>query len=484
MNDNGNGFDPIESMGSARHEFGEHGGVNPSIEASTTFTVMAAETMPQIFHGLRGPFSLGPGADRQGCYLYGRHFNPTVFNFGRLLAAMEGTEAGYAASSGMGAIACTLLQLCDANDRIVAADTLYGGTFALLKDLLPRKTGIRTSFVSVSDLDAVERLARAERPKVIYTESLANPTLEVADIPALAEIAHRHDATLVVDNTFSPLVLSPARLGADVVVHSVTKFVSGASDIIAGAICASRDFISSMMDLHEGALMLLGPTMDPKIAHELTLRLSSLGLRMHEHSRRALAFAKRLEDLGADVRYPGLPGHPQHARMRELMNEAFGFGGILTVDLGTVDRANRFMEILQNEHSFGFMAVSLGYFETLMSCSGSSTSSELSEAEQAAAGISPGLVRMSVGITGTLEQRWAQLADAARRVGLEGAAAAGGRRAPGPTGRRVNGRVPDPGCESPRQEPQNPGAGQPGTTNNAGATRCAAARSSSWATPA
>ncbi|MCP3902928.1 MAG: aminotransferase class I/II-fold pyridoxal phosphate-dependent enzyme [Planctomycetes bacterium] len=411
-------FDPIASMAGARHEFGEHGGVNVSIEASTTFTVMAAELMPRIFHGEGGPFSRDSEGDTGGCYLYGRHFNPTVFNLGTMLAAMEGTEAGYATSSGMGAISCSLLHLCNAGDRIVASNTLYGGTFALMKDLLPLKCGIETTFVPIDDTEVVEAMIREKRPKVLFAETLSNPTLRVPDLPRLAEIAHRHDVTFIVDNTFTPLILSPAQHGADVVIHSLTKFVSGASDVIAGAVCASRDLISSMMDLHTGPLMLLGPTMDPKIAHELTLRVSSLGLRMQEHSRRAQTFAERLRELGAAVEYPGLPDHEQHGLMRSLMDERFGFGGIFTIDLGNLERANQFMEILQNEHSFGFMAVSLGYFETLMSCSGSSTSSEMAEEDQVAAGISPGLVRMSVGITGTIDQRWEQLEDAARRVGV------------------------------------------------------------------
>ena len=408
-------FDPIASMAKARHEFGEHGGVNLSIEASTTFTVMAAAMMPRIFHGERGPFSHGAGGGG-GCYLYGRHFNPTVFTFGRMLAAMEGTEAGYATASGMGAIATTIMQLCDTGDRVVASNTIYGGTFAILNEFLPRKANLHTTFVQMSDLDAVEAAVRADCPKALYVESIANPTLEVANVPALADIAHRHGAVLVVDNTFAPIILSPAQLGADVVVHSATKFISGASDIIAGVVCASEEFIASMMDLHTGAIMLLGPTMDPKIAHELTLRLPHLGLRMREHGRRAQVFAERLEAMGMPVTYPGLASHPHHELLKTLMHPEYGYGGILTLDMGTVERANAFMDILQNEHSFGFMAVSLGYFDTLMSCSGSSTSSELSDADQAAAGITPGLVRLSVGITGALEDRWRQLDDAVRRT--------------------------------------------------------------------
>lgn len=409
-------FDPVESMAAARHEFGEHGGVNLSIEASTTFTVMAADEMPKIFRGERGPFSMQAGNATGGCYLYGRNFNPTVYTFGRLLAAMEGTEAGYATSSGLGAIAAVLLQLCSTGESIVSSQTIYGGTFALMKEFFPIKTGIHTRFVDITNHAAVARALDETGSKVLYCETVANPTLVIADIPKLSEIARAYGATLVVDNTFSPMIVSPAQLGADIVIHSVTKYISGASDVIAGAVCASEAFIYSMMDLHTGALMLLGPTMDPKIAHELTLRMPHLGLRIAEHSRRAQIFAERLRDAGAAVTYPGLPEHPQHKLLKSMANPGYGLGGLLTLDLGSIERANRFMEILQNEHSFGFMAVSLGYFETLMSCSGSSTSSELTEEEQRAAGIAPGLVRMSIGLTGSIEQRWGQLWDAYRRI--------------------------------------------------------------------
>ncbi len=401
-----NAADPLERMALAKHEFGEHGGVNMSIEASTTFTVLTAETMPEIFKGALTP-------EKGGCYLYGRNFNPTVYALGRQLAAMERTEAAYCTASGLGAIVPTIMQLCDAGDHVVSSNAIYGGTFAAMHDYLPKKTGVTTSFVPIDDLDAV-RAAVTDRTRLIYTETVSNPTLVVSDLPALSEIAHEAGVPLVVDNTFSPLLITPTDHGADIVAHSLTKFVNGASDIIAGAVCASAEFIASLMDLHTGSLMLLGPTMDPKIAHEVSLRVPTLAVRMAEHCRRTQAFAERLEAMGAAVRYPGLPSHPQHEVMKRMLNPGFGFGGLLTIDFGTAERANRFMETLQNEHSFGFMAVSLGYFETLMSCSGSSTSSELSEEDQRAAGISPGLVRMSVGITGSLEQRWSQLGAALR----------------------------------------------------------------------
>jgi len=408
-------FDPIESYANSRHEFGEHGGVNMSIEASTTFTVMEAELMPEIFQGRLGPGDQKTGGG--GCYLYSRHFNPTVYTLGRAIAAIEGTEAGYCTASGMAAIATTLMQICHPGDEIVSAAAVYGGTFALLKEYLPAKCTINTRFVDITDLDAV-KAAVNERTKVIYCETLSNPTLAIADIPALAEIAHAAGAMLVVDNTFSPLIVSPAQHGADVVVHSITKFLGGARDIITDAVCASNDFISSLMDLHMGSVMLLGPTMDPQTAFQLSLRLPHLGLRMAEHSRRAQFMAERLAEHGVKVDYPGLPGFGHRATFDRIRNDGFGAGGLLTLDVGSSETASELMTLLQNEYRFGYMAVSLGYFDTLMSCSASSTSSELDDDDLRRAGIAPGLVRMSIGYTGSVEQRWEQLESALRDVGV------------------------------------------------------------------
>ncbi|MCJ7593136.1 MAG: aminotransferase class I/II-fold pyridoxal phosphate-dependent enzyme [Woeseiaceae bacterium] len=400
---------PIERLADARHEFGEHGGVNMSVEASTTFTVMEPGTMPELFQGRKSA--------PQGCYLYGRHFNPTVYQLGRQLAAIEGTEAAYCAASGMAAISAAILQLCRSGDHIVASNTIYGGTYALLHDFLPAKANIHTTFVDVTDLEAVIA-AVSNRTKVIYAESIANPTLRVADIPALAEIARAANAQLVIDNTFSPLLLSPASLGADVVVHSMTKFINGASDIIAGAICGSMEFVQGLMDLHTGPLMILGPTMDPTIASKISLRIPHLALRVSEHAKRAQIFAERLEAIGVSVVYPGLPAHPDHELLRRHRCAEYGFGGILTLDLGSEEKANQLMDLLQNKYGFGFMAVSLGYFDTLMSCPSSSTSSEMSDDDLSSAGIGQGLVRLSVGYTGTIEQRWGQLESALRSMGV------------------------------------------------------------------
>lgn len=400
---------PIEDLAHLRHEFGEHGGVNMSIEASSTFTVIEPETMPALFQGRAGP--------DKGCYLYGRHFNPTVYNLGRQMAALEGTEAAYCAASGLGAISAVFLSLCDQGDEIVASNAIYGGTFALLHDFLPAKTGIKTCFVDITDPEAVASVI-TDRTRLIFTESIANPTLRLADIPRLSKIARDAGISLVVDNTFTPLVLSPARLGADIVIHSITKFISGASDVIAGAICGTEECIGRLMDLHTGPLMLLGATMDPHEAATISLRIPHLPLRMTAHGERALAFAQRLDQLGLDVCYPGLERHPDHERFKELHCPEYGFGGVFTLDCGSEEQANALMSCLQNEMRFGYLAVSLGYFDTLMSCSGSSTSSELSDEDRQEAGISPGLVRISIGFTGTLEQRWGQLETALRKTGL------------------------------------------------------------------
>ncbi|MGD2125353.1 MAG: aminotransferase class I/II-fold pyridoxal phosphate-dependent enzyme [Desulfobacteraceae bacterium] len=402
-------FNPEEALWKTRREFGEHGGVAPSISRSATFTVMDPHIMPEIFEGIRGP-------DKGGCFLYSRHFNPTVDVLSRYLAGMEGTESAVCTASGMSAIACTLLQLCCGGDHIVSSDTIYGGTHALLSELLP-EMDISTTFVDVTDTTTFEA-AMTPETKLIFTETVANPTLKVADIPALAKLARKAGAKLVVDNTFTPMMISPARLGADIVVYSLTKFVNGASDLLAGAICTNKDFVYKLMDLHRGRLMLLGPTMDPRIAFDIIERLPHLAIRMREHSLRAMAIATRLHELGAPVTYPGLPFHPQHERMKSMLNEGYGYGGMLTIDCKTREKAEELLSILQNKERFGLIAVSLGYFDTLMSCSGSSTSSEIPPERQEKMGLSPGLIRLSMGYTGSLESRLEQVERAVGAAGL------------------------------------------------------------------
>ncbi|MDM8555992.1 aminotransferase class I/II-fold pyridoxal phosphate-dependent enzyme [Desulfococcaceae bacterium HSG7] len=402
-------FDPEQELWKARREFGEHGGVAPSISRSSTFTVMEPGTMPEIFEGIRGP-------KKNGCFLYSRHFNPTVDVLSRYLRAMEGTDAAVCTASGMSAISCALLQLCQSGDHIVSSDTIYGGTHALLGELFP-KMGIKTTFVDPGDPKNFES-AITDQTKVIYTETMGNPTLKIADIPSISEIARKRGLKLVVDNTFTPIIASPALSGADVVIHSLTKFINGASDMIAGVICADSDFIYQLMDLHTGCVMLLGPTMDSRAAFDIIQRLPHLPIRMKEHSVRAMAISTRLHEMGVDVVYPGLSSHPHHELAKGMFNVSFGFGGMLTIDCKTKDKAEELMSILQNRERFGMIAVSLGYFDTLMSCSSSSTSSEIPTEDQEKMGLSPGLLRLSVGFTGSLAERIKQIERAVEDVKL------------------------------------------------------------------
>ncbi|MDM8537170.1 aminotransferase class I/II-fold pyridoxal phosphate-dependent enzyme [Desulfobacterales bacterium HSG17] len=406
---NKNNFNPEQSMSEVRREFGEHGGVTPSISRSSTFTVMASNIMPDIFAGLRD-------TEKDGCFLYSRHFNPTVDVLARYLAALEGSEAAICTASGMAAISCAILQLCRSGDHIVASDTIYGGTHALLADVLP-DMGITTTFVDATDADNFVKAA-TDKTRLFYTETLGNPLLKLTDIPALGKIAKSKNIRLMVDNTFTPMIFSPLAMGADIVIHSLTKFINGASDNLGGAICASRAFIHQLMDLHTGRAMLLGPSMDPRTAYDIIQRLPHLGVRLREHGKRAMAAATLLAEMDVKVTYPGLKQYSQHDLFCQLQNPSFGFGGIFTVDCGDPIKADQLLDILQNKERFGLIAVSLGYYDTLMSCSGTTTSSEISVDEQSRMGLSPGLVRFSIGITGDLDERLAQLERGVRSAGL------------------------------------------------------------------
>ena len=225
--------------------FGEFGGVNPSISDSSTYTFLSAKTMFDTFEG-----------NADGCYLYSRHSSPSNLYLGQALAAMEGTETANVTASGMGAITAVILELCKANDHVVCSRTIYGGTYAFLKNFTP-SFGIDTSFIDITNLAAVEA-AITPKTKVIYCESVSNPLLEVADIKALSAIAKKHNLKLIVDNTFSPLSISPYKLGADVIIHSLTKFINGSSDTVGGVVCGTQEFINQLRDVNSGACMLLG----------------------------------------------------------------------------------------------------------------------------------------------------------------------------------------------------------------------------------
>lgn len=388
-------FDPARAIQDFL-AFGEFGDVNPSVCDSSTYTFMSVEKMEELFEH-----------EVEGCFLYSRHWNPTNRCLSDALARMEDGECAQVTASGMAAISSTLLALCSAGDEIVSGRTIYGGTYALLKNLLPR-FGVTTRFVDLRDLKAV-RDACTPRTRVVYGESISNPLLEVADLPALADIAHHAGARLVVDNTFAPLILSPLRHGADIVVHSLTKFINGTSDCVAGAAIGSHEIVGRLNDINQGPTMLLGPVLDSIRAAGILKNLHSLPARMERHSRNALYLAERFRERGLVVHYPGLPSHPQHALLDRLRNEGFGYGGILALDMGNSEAAALLMRRMQ-EMRVGYLAVSLGYFKTLFSPPGHSTSSEIPEAERHRMGMGDGLIRFSVGLDQDMGRTWESIA--------------------------------------------------------------------------
>jgi methionine-gamma-lyase len=303
----------------------------------------------------------------------------------------------------MGAITPTLLQLCQAGDHVVSSRTIYGGTYAFLKNFTPR-LGIDTSFVDITNLEAVEA-AITENTKVLYCESVSNPLLEIADLVGLSAISRKHNLKLVVDNTFSPLSITPINHGADVVIHSLTKFINGSSDTVGGVVCATQEFIDSLRNVNDGASMLLGATMDSLRASSVLKNLRTLHLRIKQHSHNAMYLAQHFEADGIRTVYPGLPSHPSHEVFKRMMNPEFGFGGMLTVDVGSLAKANALMELMQ-ERNLGYLAVSLGFYKTLFSAPGTSTSSEIPEDEQAAMGLSDGLIRISIGLDNDIKRTY------------------------------------------------------------------------------
>lgn len=372
--------------------FGEYGGVNPSISDSSTYTFLSAKKMFDTFEG-----------NTEGCYLYTRHSSPSNLYLGEALAALEGTETANVTASGMGAITAVTLQLCDTDDHIVSSRTIYGGTYAFMKNFL-KKFNIATSFVDITNLEVVEK-AITPKTKMIYCEAVSNPLLEIADIEALSELAKKHGIPLVVDNTFSPLSISPAKLGADVVIHSLTKFINGSSDCVAGVVCGTNEFCLALKDVHSGAGMLLGSTLDSLRAASILKNMRTLHIRIKKHSENTQYLAEHFEKDGLRVVYPGLKSHKGHEKLKTFMNHEFGFGGLMTIDMGSLEKANALMELMQ-ERKLGYLAVSLGFYKTLFSAPGTSTSSEIPLEEQKQMGLSDGLVRFSIGLDNDIERTY------------------------------------------------------------------------------
>lgn len=396
-------FNPADKIQDLQY-FGEFGGVNPSISDSSTYTFLSAKTMFDTFEG-----------NAEGCYLYSRHSSPMNLYLSKALAAMEGTESANVSASGMGAITPVIMQLCNSGDEIVSSRTIYGGTYAFMKNMLPN-WNIKTHFVDITKPELVEN-AINKNTKMLYCETVSNPLLEVADIEVLAKIAKKHNLKLVVDNTFSPLTVAPAKLGADIVIHSLTKFINGSSDTVGGVVCASQEFINDLKNVNNGAMMLFGATMDSFRSASILKNLRTLHIRMKQHSHNAMYLAQKFENDGLKVVYPGLKSHPSHDVITRMMNPEYGYGGMMTIDVGTLDKANELMELMQNRN-LGYLAVSLGFYKTLFSAPGTSTSSEIPLEEQKEMGLTDGLIRFSIGLDNDIERTYQMMKKCMQELGI------------------------------------------------------------------
>ncbi len=328
--------------------------------------------------------------DEQRGYAYSRIDNPTVAALASAVAELEGAEAGYAFASGMAAIHAAIGSLVSAGHRIVATQASYGTTRTLFGTVFGR-LGVTTDHVNVTDLDAVEAALAAAPTRVLYAETIANPTIVVADHAALAEAAHRHGALYVVDNTFaSPYLCRPIELGADLVVESATKYLSGHSDVLAGVVSGGNELIEAVRLLQVDT----GASLAPHSAFLVLRGISTLAIRMERHAATAAALAAWLErqDGVTRVYHPSLQSHPQRdVAMRQL---ALG-GGMLAFELAGGRSAGRaFIDGL----SIPELTASLGSVFTMVVHPPSTTHRQLDDAALAAAGIPPGLLRCSVGL--------------------------------------------------------------------------------------
>jgi O-acetylhomoserine (thiol)-lyase len=372
--------------------------------------------------------------------VYSRLSNPTVAALEERVAALEGGRAGVASASGMAAEALALTTLLQAGDHVVAAGALYGGTVTMLAVTL-RKFGIETSFVDGRD-PAAFAAAMQPRTRAVFAESLGNPSLLVLDIPAVAEVAHAHGVPLVVDNTVpSPFLCNPLALGADIVVHSATKYLAGHGTTLGGVVVESGrfpwdngrfpgmtepspgyhgvkfhetfgDFAFTMRCRMEG-LRVFGAALAPASAWQILQGVETLPLRMERHCANALAVARFLRDdpRVSFVNYPGLPDHPQHALLQRQMR---GASGLLSFGVrGGLERGVRFIEAAR----FMSHLVNIGDTRTLVSHPASTTHRQLDEAQQRAAGVLPEMIRISVGLEHVDDILWDidQALDAASR---------------------------------------------------------------------
>jgi len=322
--------------------------------------------------------------------IYSRFTNPTVRMFQDRLAALEGGESCIATSSGMAAILATCMALLKSGDHIVSANSIFGSTISLFTHYLS-KFGIATSYVSLSDPAAWEAAIRPET-RLFYLETPCNPLMELADIQALADLAHAHGILLVVDNCFcTPVLQRPFTLGADLVIHSATKYLDGQGRCVGGAVVGDRQRVGT--DIY-GFLRTAGPTMSPFNAWVFLKGLETLQLRMRAHSATALQLAQWLETQPAVERvyYPGLPSHPQHELAKRQQS---GFGGIVSFELrGGRQAAWRLIDATQ----LISITANLGDAKTTITHPSTTTHGRLTPQERERAGIGEGLIRISAGL--------------------------------------------------------------------------------------
>ncbi len=353
------------------------GSVVPPIYQTTTFAFPTNESMLDLMEG------------RASGYIYTRYGNPGYAVAEAKIARMEGAPSALVLSSGMAATSTAIMTLANAGDHIITHADIYGGSFGLFHDLLPR-FGIESSFVDMTDLAEVEK-AIQENTKIVFLETPSNPTLRVCDIQSIAQLAHAHDIQVVVDNTFAtPYNQKPLKLGSDVVVHSCTKYLNGHSDVMSGVIVGSEEYIAQCTDVFRK----LGANLNGFDVWLLIRGLKTFGLRMERHNENGLAVAKYLSTHPkiAKVHYPGLSEHPQHELAMKQMN---GFGGVLSVEIkGDQEAVNRFL----NRTELFTRAVSLGSVESLITQPVAAVHHSVPEKYRELGGITTQLVRISVGI--------------------------------------------------------------------------------------
>lgn len=353
--------------------------VNVPIYQTSTFEVTDAEELAALLEYSRAGHS------------YTRNSNPTHAVLEETLAELEGAEAGLVTASGMAAIHGVVVSVLRSGDDLVLPRAVYGGMIGLAGSVLER-SGMGHRPVDTTDLAAVEA-AIGPRTRLVWLETISNPTTAVADVAAIAAVAHARGVLVAVDNTFaSPALCTPLALGADLVVHSTTKYIGGHSDLIGGAAVGSAELISAVRAIVVNA----GGNAAPFEAFLALRGLKTLALRMERHSANALAVAHALEAAPgvAAVHYPGLPAHPQHALARRILRDGMA-GGMLAVELeGGRPHGERFLERVR----VAVHATSLGSVETLVSHPASSSHRQLTDDDLARAGMSPGMVRVSIGL--------------------------------------------------------------------------------------